>query len=116
MWGYVIIIALFALGFTAQFLLMRKTRGIWWRLSPVFVIAVLAVYGLLRTFGILRYPYDGGGFIDAGPFIGLMFLISLVPLSGGCLMGFITDKLLVFINQEKANKKTKKKKVKNKRG
>ena len=42
-----------ALGFAAQFLLMRKVRNIWWRLTPTFVIIATAIYGLLRAMDII---------------------------------------------------------------
>ena len=92
-------------GFVAQFLLMRYTRRIWWRLTPTFTIITLAIYGLLRAMDIIEYSSDGGGFIDAGPLIGLVLLLSLIPAAIGALLGFIVDRIIVFIKKRKTNKK-----------
>ena len=92
-------------GFVAQFLLMRYTRRIWWRLTPTFTIITLAIYGLLRAMDIIEYSSDGGSFFDAGPLIGLVLLLSLIPAAIGALLGFVTDRIIVFIKKRKTNKK-----------
>lgn len=86
-----------ALGFAAQFLLMRFVRNIWWRLTPTFATIVIGIYGLLRAMDIIEYASDGGGFFDAGPLVGLVILIGLIPVACGCLLGFAVDRALVFI-------------------
>lgn len=90
-----------ALGFAAQFLLMRKVRNIWWRLTPTFVIIATAIYGLLRAMDIIEYSTDGGSFFDAGPLVGLVILIGLIPTAAGCVLGFATDRIMVFIKKRK---------------
>ncbi|MBQ9080373.1 MAG: hypothetical protein IJY27_04795 [Clostridia bacterium] len=102
MWQIVFWIGLPALGFAAQFLLMRYTRSIWWRLTPTFAIVAIGIYALLRATDILEYPWDGGGFFDAGPLLGLVMLIGLIPVACGCLLGFILDRVLVFIQKRKS--------------
>lgn len=94
-----------AIGFAAQFLLMRFTRRIWWRLTPTFCIIALAIYGLLRAMDIIEYSSDGGGFFDAGPLIGLVILLCLIPAAAGALLGFIVDRSIVLIKKLKNKKK-----------
>lgn len=94
-------IAFPAMGFAAQFLIMRFVRNIWWRLTPTFVIIATGIYGLLRAMDIIEYSTDGGGFIDAGPLVGLVILICLIPVAAGCLAGFVLDRVLVFIKKRK---------------
>ena len=101
MWQIVFWIGLPALGFAAQFLLMRYVRNIWWRLTPTFAIIAIGIYGLLRALDIIEYPGDGGGFIDAGPLVGLVILIGLIPVACGCLLGFVLDRILVLIKKRK---------------
>ena len=95
-----------AVGFAAQFLLMRFTRRLRWRLIPTFLIIVTAIYAVLRGMNILEYPWDGGGFIDAGPLIGLVILLCLIPASIGAVLGFIADRIIVLIKKIKNRKKT----------
>ena len=92
-------------GFAAQFLLMRFTRHLRWRLIPTFLIIVTAIYAVLRGMNILEYPWDGGGFIDAGPLIGLVILLCLIPVAIGALLGFIVDRIIVLFKKRKTNKK-----------
>ena len=92
-------------GFAAQFLLMRFTRRIWWRLTPTFTIITLAIYGLLRAMDIIEYSSDGGSFFDAGPLIGLVILLCLIPVTIGAVLGFITDRIIVLIKKLKNKKK-----------
>ena len=92
-------------GFAAQFLLMRFTRRIWWRLTPTFTIITLAIYGLLRAMDIIEYSSDGGSFFDAGPLIGLVILLCLIPVAIGALLGFIVDRIIVLIKKIKTKKK-----------
>ena len=93
------------LGFAAQFLVMRFTRRLRWRLIPTFCIIITAIYAILRGMNILEYPWDGGGFIDAGPLIGLVILLCLIPVSIGAVLGFITDRIIVLIKKLKNKKK-----------
>ena len=92
-------------GFAAQFLLMRFTRRIWWRLTPTFTIITLAIYGLLRAMDIIEYSSDGGSFFDAGPLIGLVILLCLIPVSIGAVLGFTVDRIIVLIKKLKNKKK-----------
>ena len=94
-----------AVGFVAQFLLMRYTRRMRWRLMPTFSIIAIAVYGFLRGMNIIEYPWDVGGFIDAGPLIGLVILLCLIPVAIGALLGFIVDRIIVLIKKHKNKKK-----------
>lgn len=89
------------LGFAAQFVLMRKVRNIWWRLTPTFAIIALGIYGLLRAMDIIEYASDGGSFFDAGPLVGLVILIGLIPVACGCLLGFALDRILILIKKRK---------------
>ena len=93
-------------GFAAQFLLMRFTRRLRWRLMPTFAIILIAIYAVLRGMNILEYPWDGGGFIDAGPLIGLVILLCLIPVSIGAVLGFTVDRIIVLIKKLKNKKKT----------
>ena len=90
------------IGFAAQFLVMRYTRRLRWRLIPTFCIIITAIYAVLRGMDIIEYPWDSGGFIDAGPFMGLVILLSLIPVSIGAVLGLITDRIIVFIKKRKA--------------
>ena len=101
MWQIIFWVGLPALGFASQFLLMRRVRNIWWRLTPTFAIIIIGIYGLLRAMDIIEYASDGGGFIDAGPLVGLVILLGLIPVACGALLGFILDRIIVLIKKRK---------------
>lgn len=98
---WIFFIGLGIIGFAAQFLLMHFVRSIRWRLTPTFVIIATVIYGLLRAMDIIEYSTDGGGFFDAGPLVGLVILICLIPTAAGCVLGFATDRIMVFIKKRK---------------
>ena len=50
---------------------------------------------------IIEYSTDGGSFFDAGPLVGLVILIGLIPTAAGCVLGFVTDRIMVFIKKRK---------------
>lgn len=98
---YIVLAALFILGFFVQFFIMRRVKSRGWRLTPAIVLTVLGAYSLLRTFGVIVYPWDGSGFIDAGAIMGIIILLFVVSLAAGCLIGFIFDRILIIIRKTK---------------
>ncbi len=102
--GILVIISLVALGFGAQFALMRRVRSLGWRLTPLFAMIAIGIYALLRGIQIIEYPWDGRGFFNAGPLVGLVLLLCLIPIGVGVLAGLVTDRIMVSISKRKAGR------------
>ena len=94
-----------AVGFAAQFFIMRYVKGIWWRLSPTFFLIFLALYAIMRGCHIIEYPTDSNVFIPTGPLVGLVLLLYGGITAIGCLLGFIVDRIIVFVKKRKNKKK-----------
>ena len=97
---------IFAVGFAAQFFLMfRRPRFEWRALIPLFTYLVLLAWGLLRSYDIIRLPYDTGGFLGStGQWVGILICFALIFLAAGsavAALGILAVRLIKKLHLKK---------------
>lgn len=100
---YLYAAAVAALCFTAQLTLMRtvkRHRFIWF--IPPAAVLLTALYGLLRMLHVIRYDFDGSMFFDTAELTGLVIIGAAIVGAAGCLLGFLADRMIVYIKYLKS--------------
>ena len=100
------VFGIFVVGFAAQFFLMfRRPRFEWRALIPLFTYLVLLAWGLLRSYDIIRLPYDRGGFLGStGQWVGILICFALIFLAAGSAAATVGIVAVTLIKKSRSKK------------